>query len=61
MTEIYSNVVSADYGIGAFNKTATAGIVGVALVMVFMLVVYRFAGVIADVMLALYILSLIHI
>ena len=51
MTEIYSNVVSADYGIGAFNKTATAGIVGVALVMIFMLVVYRFAGV----------LSLIHI
>lgn len=34
----------ADYGIGAFNKTATAGIVGVALVMVFMLVVYRFAA-----------------
>lgn len=61
MTEIYSNVVSADYGIGAFNKTATAGIVGVALVMVFMLVVYRFAGVIADVMLALYIFAVFAI
>ena len=61
MTEIYSNVVSADYGIGAFNKTATAGIVGVALVMVFMLVVYRFAGLIADIMLALYIFAVFAI
>lgn len=61
MTEIYSNVVSADYGIGAFNKTATAGIAGVALVMLFMLIVYRFAGVIADIMLAFYIFAVFAI
>lgn len=55
MNEIYSNVVSADYGMGAFNLTATAGIIGVGLVMLFMLVFYRFAGLIADIMLGLYI------
>ena len=61
MTEIYSNVVSADYGADAFSKTATAGIIGVALVMLFMLVVYRFAGLIADIMLLFYIFAVFAI
>ena len=61
MTEIYSNVVSADYGAGAFSKTAVAGLIGVALVMLFMLVVYRFAGLIADIMLLFYIFAVFAI
>lgn len=57
MTEIYSNVVSADYGMDAFSSTSLAGAVGIAAVMLFMLIVYRFAGVIADIMLVLYIFA----
>ncbi|MFV0479517.1 MAG: protein translocase subunit SecD [Anaerorhabdus sp.] len=55
MTEISSNVVSAEYGINALNSTTLAGIVGVALVILFMIFVYRLPGLIAGVMLALYI------
>lgn len=61
MTEIYSNVVSADYGEGAFDLTARAGIVGVVLVSLFMIVMYRLPGIIAAIMLALYIFAVFAI
>ncbi|MBQ7888199.1 MAG: protein translocase subunit SecD [Erysipelotrichaceae bacterium] len=61
MTEIYSNVVSADYGEGAFELTARAGAIGVALVAAFMISMYRLPGVISTIMLALYIFAVFAI
>ena len=57
MTEISSNVVSADFGLTAFDTTRTAGIIGVIAVMLFMLFMYRLPGLLADVMLAVYIFA----
>ena len=61
MNEIYSNVVSADYGEDAFSLTAKAGAIGVVLVAVFMILMYRLPGVISVIMLALYIFSVFAI
>ncbi|MDY5997956.1 MAG: protein translocase subunit SecD [Erysipelotrichaceae bacterium] len=55
MTEISSNVVSAEFGIDAFNKTVVAGAVGIALVILFMLLMYRLPGLVASIMLVVYI------
>lgn len=55
MTEIYSDVVSADYGMDAFSSTMLAGAIGVAAVMLFMICVYRLPGVISPITLAVYI------
>ena len=55
LTEKYSDVVSADYGLGAFSTTMFAGAVGVAAVMLFMIAVYRLPGVISAITLAVYI------
>ncbi len=61
MTEVYSNVVSADYGFGAFNLTARAGLIGVILVALFMIAVYRVLGILTTAVLALYIFSVFGI
>lgn len=55
LTETYSDVVSADYGLDAFSTTMFAGAVGVAAVMLFMIAVYRLPGVISAITLAVYI------
>lgn len=55
MTEIYSDVVSADYGMDAFSSTMLAGAIGVAAAMLFMICVYRLPGVISAITLAVYI------
>ena len=55
MTEIYSDVVSADYGMDAFSSPMLAGAIGVAAVMLFMICVYRLPGVISAITLAVYI------
>ena len=55
MNEIYSDVVSADYGMDAFSSTMLAGAIGVAAVMLFMICVYRLPGVISAITLAVYI------
>lgn len=54
MTELYSNVVSAEYGTGAYDVTAQAGVIGVILVMAFMILVYRLPGVLSAFMLLVY-------
>lgn len=54
MTEISSNVVSAEFGADALSKTAIAGIAGVALVALYLIIRYRVPGVIASVMLVAY-------
>ncbi|MEG0076736.1 protein translocase subunit SecD [Anaerorhabdus sp.] len=61
MTEISSNVVSADYGLGALASTSFAGIVGISLVFAFMIFIYRLPGVIASIMLTVYIFAVFAI
>ncbi|GAB6256375.1 protein translocase subunit SecDF [Peribacillus sp. NPDC101481] len=55
LTEKYSTSVGAQFGAGALNDTIFAGIIGIALVFIFMLVYYRFPGFIAVVTLSIYI------
>ncbi|NBJ63803.1 protein translocase subunit SecD [bacterium c-19] len=55
MNEVYSNAVSADYGIDAFSKTMLAGGIGVALIMLFMIAYYRLPGVISAITIAAYV------
>ena len=56
MNEIFSNAVSAEFGIDAFERTITAGLIGVLLVMLSMVIVYHIPGIVAAAMLALYVL-----
>ncbi len=55
MSEVYSNAVSADYGVDAFSKTMLAGGIGIALIMLFMIATYRLAGFISAVTIAAYV------
>lgn len=61
MTEVYSNVVGADYGAEAFNLTMFAGVVGVIAVMAFMILKYRLLGMIAASMLCLYVFVVLFV
>lgn len=55
MKELYSTSVGAQFGEQALSETVFAGIIGVALIFVFMIAVYRFSGLIAAVNLCIYI------
>lgn len=55
LEEIYSTSVGAQFGEQALNKTIFAGIVGIALIFVFMLVYYRLPGFVAVVTLSVYV------
>lgn len=55
MKELYSTSVGAQFGEQALAKTINAGFIGVGLVLLFMLVFYRFPGFIATVNLAIYV------
>ena len=61
LTEISSNVVSAQYGNDALHMTARAGIIGVLAVLLFMIYLYRVPGMIAGVMLAAYLWAIFGI
>lgn len=55
MTELYSTSVGAQFGEQALNKTVFAGFIGISLIFLFMIVFYRFPGLIASINLAIYI------
>lgn len=55
MTEIYSNVVSAEFGLNAFSVTVFAGLLGILGVAIFMIFVYRLPGFVSALMLLLYV------
>ncbi len=55
MEELYSDSVGAQFGEQALNKTVFAAFIGIGLIFVYMMVVYRFPGVIAAVNLSIYI------
>src|SRR5699024_8213928 len=55
MKELYSTSVGAQFGEQALNQTVYAGIIGIALIFIFMIVVYRFACLIAGINVAIYV------
>jgi len=61
MAELYSNVVSAEFGVAAFNQTLFAGFVGIFLVMAAMILVYKLPGIVAAIMLFLYVFVVMFI
>jgi len=61
LTEISSNVVSAQFGQDALSKTAMAGFIGIILVMIYMIFQYRMPGCIASIMLVFYIWAIFGI
>ncbi len=56
LTEISSQNVNASYGEGVLEKTFTAGLIGMILVILFMTILYKFSGFISGVNLLLYML-----
>jgi SecD/SecF fusion protein len=55
LKEMYSTSVGAQFGEQALQKTVFAGIIGILLVYLYMLIFYRFPGVIAVITLSVYI------
>ena len=47
LTEISSKTVGASFGADALEKTFMAGVIGIALIILFMIIVYHFAGFVA--------------
>ncbi len=54
LEEISSKTVAASFGEDSLEKTIAAGIVGVILIMIFMIILYRFTGLVSCVSLMLY-------
>lgn len=52
--EISSKTVGSQFGADALDKTMIAGIIGIALIIIFMIIVYRFSGFISSMSLLLY-------
>lgn len=55
LNELYSTSVGAKFGASALDKTIFASIIGIAAVFIFMLVFYRIPGLVATIMLSLYV------
>ncbi|MBQ3864888.1 MAG: protein translocase subunit SecD [Clostridia bacterium] len=55
INQISVSTISATLGANALSTSITAGLIGIALVMLFMILVYRLPGLIADIALFLYI------
>ena len=54
LTEISSRTVEASFGANSLNKTINAGIIGIGIVILIMILIYRFAGFIASMGVLLY-------
>ncbi len=54
LVEVSSKSVGASFGENSLEKTAVAGVVGIALICLFLIIVYRFSGFIASVGIILY-------
>ncbi|MDD6467863.1 MAG: protein translocase subunit SecD [Erysipelotrichaceae bacterium] len=61
LTEISSNVVSAELGVSAYEQTMVAGGIGILLVMLFMVLVYRLPGAVSAVVLPVYVFAVLGI
>ena len=54
LEEISSRTVEASFGTSSLNKTLTAGLIGISIVFLIMITIYRFSGLIASIGLLLY-------
>ncbi|MDD3453160.1 MAG: protein translocase subunit SecD [Bacilli bacterium] len=54
LTEISSKTVDASFGVNSLNKTLKAGVIAIAIIMILMIALYRFAGFIASVGIVIY-------
>ncbi|RFA34517.1 protein translocase subunit SecDF [Virgibacillus dokdonensis] len=61
MEEKYSTSVGAQFGEQALNKTVFAGFIGVGIIFLFMIAVYRFPGLIAAINLSFYIYLILFV
>ncbi len=57
---IESSAVSATLGVEALDSSLLAGIIGIALIMIFMIAVYRLPGLMADLALCIYMLIVFY-
>ncbi|MBT2688051.1 protein translocase subunit SecDF [Bacillus sp. ISL-47] len=55
LDEVYSTSVGAKFGEQAMDKTILAGIIGISIIFLYMIAVYRFPGLIATITLSFYI------
>lgn len=61
MEELYSTSVGAQFGEQALNETVVAGIIGMIAIFIFMILVYRFPGLIAGINIAIYVFFILLI
>ena len=54
LTEISSKTVTASFGENSLNKTFTAGVVGICLIALLLIIIYRLSGVIASISILAY-------
>lgn len=54
LNEVSSKTVAASFGEDSLNKTFTAGIIGISLVILFMIAIYKFSGFIAGIAMLIY-------
>lgn len=54
LTEISSKTVAASFGDSSLTKTCVAGVVGISLIVLFMTIIYRFAGFVSSIGIILY-------
>ena len=59
LTQLEVSAISATLGVEALDRAIQAGIIGVALVMLFMLFLYRLCGLVADIALTIYIMIVV--
>ena len=59
LEQLEVSAISATLGVEALDKAVLAGIIGVALVMLFMIFRYRLCGVVADIALTIYIMIVV--
>ena len=59
LTQLEVSAISATLGVEALDRASQAGIIGVALVMLFMLFRYRLCGLVADIALTIYIMIVV--
>ena len=59
LTQLEVSAISATLGVEALDRAIQAGIIGVALVMLFMLFCYRLCGLVADIALTIYIMIVV--
>ena len=59
LTQLEVSAISATLGVEALDRALLAGMIGIALVMIFMLLRYRLCGLVADIALTIYIMIVV--